>query len=176
MCDQFQTSKSNPQFGFRLSACLNQSCESTLMTLPDFLLPFSSYPFLFLWFLPSSFSLFSDTPLLESHFSPPLSLCLFFSSFRAEGRRNRPCPPRLERESQSQLQPNGPSLPPSCRPTFFSSRQSPSCLCFSPPAHLRVSQTPSFIRVLVESAAYVCQCLITATSLLSWASLLLSHQ
>lgn len=36
MCDQFQMLKSNPQFGFRFSACLNQSCESTLMTLPDF--------------------------------------------------------------------------------------------------------------------------------------------
>lgn len=76
MCDQFQTLKSNPQFGFRLSACLNQSCESALMTLPDFLFP-----------LPLSFSsdfclplsVCSLTLLYWNHISLPLSHFAFFS-------------------------------------------------------------------------------------------------
>lgn len=151
--------------------------ESTLMTLPDFLL------------LPTSSSVLSSLSL--SDFSLPLSVCspshfivisllsLFLClSLSAEQRGSRADPALPDwRGNHDHSSSHRLSLPPSCRlPSFSFFPQSSSCLSLSPPAPPRVRQTSSFRHVLVKSAASACRCLTEATSPASWASPLLSHQ
>lgn len=102
-----------------------------------------------------------------------LSLSLFLYLCRAEGKQNRTCPPRVERESEL----HRPSWQPPCRPpSSFFFPQSSSCLSSCPTAPARVRKTSLFRHVPAVSVASVYLCLTAAMSLLSWAFPLLSHQ